>query len=389
MEQNVKSKGVTLADILRMFKGKIVLLVCLTLVAAILGGAVAVLTAVLYGDYGTSVEFYVSPVDDSHSLLPILQSEAFAEKLLLEENGLPEKSICNPADYDAALAAINATKAAREAKYQAKKALDRIPYDLAPIQNHYDHLQSVYHEAFSQLELYKSANSDFIADDENHQQKIKEYEIELKRATEAKENYYSETYAPMIAAKYKAEVAYKEATDALDEARRSEEKLVEKVLSAWRSSDAVQKNLKSIYDGVSFAYATREVKSGSSTSQVENYNFIKVTVFVPNDEEFAAELLGNIKAITPAFVENNIEKLTGEVEVECTLMSTFSDVDDLNGGGMIKNAVTYALVAAVAVFALTCIIIIGKNLIVMIFAADAEEKAESEAEQKDENYTNV
>ena len=32
---------------------------------------------------------------------------------------------------------------------------------------------------------------------------------------------------------------------------------------------------------------------------------------------------------------------------------------------------------------------IGKNLIVMIFAADAEEKAESEAEQKDENYTNV
>ena len=131
------------------------------------------------------------------------------------------------------------------------------------------------------------------------------------------------------------------------------------------------------------------MKSGSSTSQVENYNFIKVTVFVPNDEEFAAELLGNIKAITPAFVENNIEKLTGEVEVECTLMSTFSDVDDLNGGGMIKNAVTYALVAAVAVFALTCIIIIGKNLIVMIFAADAEEKAESEAEQKDENYTNV
>ena len=388
MEQLKQEQGLTLAQILKMFKGKVVLIICLSLVAAILGGAFAVVSSVFSRDYGTSVEFYVSTADSSHTLLSVLQSEAFAEKLLLEDNGLPAKEQCDPADYAAALAAIEATKAARDAKYEAKKALDLIPYKLAPIQQHYDYLNSLYTEARNLLDIYKGANtSDKDILGENHAQKIAEYEAAVAKAAADQESYYTETYFPMIEKKLAAEYDLKSATDALDEALRAEEELVEKVLASWRTQASVQKKLSDIYDGVRFSYALREVRNGNNVSLVENPNFIVATVLVQNDEDFANELLAKIKSISPEIIENNIEQLTGEVDVNCTLMSTFSTVEVVNGGGMIKDAIVYALVAAIAAFALICIVIIGKNLIKMIFASDDD--AEIAEEAKEEEYTNV
>ena len=384
MEQNVKSSGLTLADILRMFRGKVILVVCITLVAAILGGVFGVVSSLFYADYGTSVEFYVSHVDSKHAILPILQSESFAEKLLLDENGLPAKDKCNPADYEAALAAINATKAAREAKYDAKKALDRLPLELAAAEKTYEVLSTEYLAAETRLGLYTGEQAEDIVKDEGHKQKIKECEDALQKIAEIKDDFLSKTYYPLLEKKSRVELAFKDATDALNDARRNEEELVGKVLSDWRSSAAVQESLKKIHDSVSFSYGT-----GEGATPAENYNFIVVTVLVPSDEDYAANLLGKIKSIAPDFIENNIEDLTGEVEVDCTLMSTFSAVGDLNDSGIVKTALIYALVAAVAIFALTCIVIIGINLVKKIFAVDDEQKAESETKQEDKTYTNV
>jgi len=210
---------------------------------------------------------------------------------------------------------------------------------------------------------------------------IEKYEKDLENAKVARDDYYDNFYAPKISEKHNAEAALDEAIENLTLRRAEEAELVEKVLAAWRKQSGVKEQLAKIRDSVSFKYATREVATGATTTTVENNSFLLVSVSVPNDEEFANDLLGKIKEITPEYVEKNIEKLTGKVEVECSLMSTFSGVGNLNSSGLIKNIVLYALVLGIAMFALLCLIIIGGNFLKPIFGK--KNNAKEEAEEKE------
>ncbi len=392
MEQTTKDQGISIADILRMFRGKLVMIICITLAAAILGGAFAVVSTLFSRSYGAEVSFYISPVDDSNSLLPLVQSEAFAEKLLLDENGLPDKELCDPEDYEAALAAVIAAKEARDAKYQAQKVFDMIPYSLAPIQEKYTNLKNHYNEIYSLLNMYKGANSDTIAGDETHAEKIAYYEKELEKAAAERNAYYESTYAPAVASKLEAEKKLAEATELVNKTRKAEDELVEKVLAPWRELDGVKEELADVYESLRYNYSVREIKSGSSKSEVENINFLVITVDVTGDEEFAALILERVKAVAPAFIEKNIEKFTDEIDVECTLISPFSEITDTSEKSFLKEGLTYAIVAAVAAFAIVCVIIVAINLAKRFGIFDNKNalvEQKEEAEESSDVYANT
>ena len=123
--QNQKNE-LDLIDLLKVLLSKIKLIVCIALIATFIGGALgAIITLLGKRDFGTQVEFYITRGASDSQILHLLASERFAEKLLLDENGLPENT--SGAEYDAAIAAKEAADAAVEALAEAKKIAKSVP----------------------------------------------------------------------------------------------------------------------------------------------------------------------------------------------------------------------------------------------------------------------
>ena len=183
--QNQK-KELDLIDLLKVLLSKIKLIVCIALIAAFVGSALgAVITLIGKRDFGTQVEFYMSSGDPDSRVLHLLASERFAEKLLLDENGLPKNM--PGADYDAALKAKKEADAAEEALIEAKKTAKQAPRELAVVQKTYEEKSRAYEDIYNLLSVYQGAG-DKIAETPEHAEKIKNYEALVEAAKIEKEN---------------------------------------------------------------------------------------------------------------------------------------------------------------------------------------------------------
>ena len=375
MEQNVQRNNTTLSgwEIFNMLRKKLVLIICITVAAAILGAAATTLYILTFGNFGTEVSFHVSPADNSQSLLSLLKSESFSEKLLLDENGLPPRAECNAADYDAALASIVAVNAARERKQEAKEILNMIPYSFALIQEKYNELSKEYSENYNLLDTYKSA---YDGSHETHAEKIKEYEQKLAEAAAAKHAYEQSTYNPALQEKLQAEKEMAESTLALKEARELSNELIEKVLEPWRENKDVKKKVALIQNGVSFEYEKMTVPANSSVQEADNYAFLTISVSIPKNEEFAIEVVEKIKSNTPQFVEQTIERFTGTTKAICTIISPYSSVDNMDAKGLVLKVGLIGAAAGIVALAGTCFVIVLVNMTKVYISTDKKDEDE-------------
>ena len=377
MEQNDNKKNsvLTVVDIAKLFRGKLKLLICLALAAFILGGALGVGMSFLDRSYTTDITFYLEPGDKSQALLPLLQSESFAEKLLLEENGLPKKEDCNAQDYANALAAIEEYNAAREQRKQLRRELDLIPYSVTPIETKYNSLKTSYTEIYELLNTYKLAPSDEVAKDETHAEKIAEYEAALAIAKAELDAYKAEVYDPAIANKYATEEEYAKTKRLLIDARDKAEEACEKVLSVWREDIEVQRLVAIITESISFKY-TKIVDSSDVKDTVENQNcsFLVISVDI-DDPELANTLIDKIKSVTPYFAETNVERLSDISEAKCSLISPFASINDYHISHIVKDAAKYAIISAVAAVAVACIVIVVVGILPEELRSEKKQKS--------------
>jgi len=366
MDQNkieATKPEITFVDILKMFRGKLKLLICVTLIFAVLGAGAGVFASYLTTPYGAEITFYLLPGESSQALLPILKSDAFAEKLLLDENGLPPRAECDPTQYDEALKAVEAENAARAERLRLYREVSAYPYSLAIIQGEYDKLNSERVRINDLLKMYKSAQ-DAIASQPDHLEKIAEYEQELAQAEAAWKKYKTEVYDPAIAKSVALEEEYFLARRALTDVRKAADIAVERVVSVWREKKEVQELVATIQKSVTYEYI-KIIDDDKAEETVENQNtsFLVISVAVPRDEETAQEIVDMIKARTPLFVEKEVERLTGAAEAQCTLTSTFVEATEKSELSLIKGVVFGGAIGAILSFALVCAFIIAKNFI--------------------------
>ena len=149
----------TFADVIKMFRGKMKILICVVLIAAALGAAAGAAVSFFSVSYEGSVEFYISPTDNSNRLVQFLNSDSFAEKLLLDEYGLPLDADKSSQDYLDAKAAIIAADEAREIRQELVKEHDKHYYKVSVITNEYNKLEKEYNKIFNELSIYKNAES--------------------------------------------------------------------------------------------------------------------------------------------------------------------------------------------------------------------------------------
>lgn len=125
MEERIGVKDeITLSELFRILWRRVVILILACSIGLVAGGVFGVLKTWNVHYYGTTVEFYVNPIKSAEadaetgsqygiygaynkpvmeSMVELLNSEVFAETLLLDENGMPAKGIS--AEIDALIEA--------------------------------------------------------------------------------------------------------------------------------------------------------------------------------------------------------------------------------------------------------------------------------------------
>ena len=341
-----------LIDLLKMLLSKVKLIIMLTLVAAVAGGSFGfAFTLIGTHNFGTTVEFYITPNAPDSRILHLLSSERFAEKLLLDKNGLPEGA--SGADYEAALAAKLRSDEANKALDAAKEASRSAPRELASAQKNYEEKQKAYQDLYDLLSIYQSA-SDEIAKQPEHIEKMKQYEKEVEAAQaekKAAEKTYYDANQNNLEANHNLEAAKEAATDA----RKEADDLSENVLKVWREQSQNKKKIALINDSLSYEYVQdKNVKSSDGA----NTQFLIVSISVKKDEQLAKQLLANICEKLPVYVEENTDTAETVEETDCILISTAAEIEDLGKSSLVKQVVKYTLISAITTLAATCIIII-------------------------------
>ena len=346
---------IDLLDILKILFSKAKLLICITLLAAIVGGLLGG-AVTLFGksDYGTTVEFYITPNSTDSNVLHLLASERFAEKLLLDENGLPENR--SGEQYEAALAAKLESDAAAKALVEAKKLSKEAPRTLAIAQKTYEEKQKAYEDAYNLLNIYKGATSDKIAEDAEHIQKMKQYEADLETARlekkQAEEDYYTASQLAL-----EATHNLESAKEAAASAKQTADEMAEDILEQWREEEKNKKKISLINESISYKYIDVET-ADKSTGETTNRQFLIVSIEVEKDEALAKRLLANMRDKLPTFVVENTETSDDAPETVCTLISTAAEIENLSKNSLVKEIVKFALITSFMALAVSCITVV-------------------------------
>ncbi len=343
-----------LIDLLKILFSKIKIIICIALIAAFVGGALgAVITLLGKRDFGTQVEFYISSGDPGSQVLHLLASERFAEKLLLDENGLPANM---PGEaYNAALKAKQEADAAAEALIEAKKAAKEAPKELAVAQKTYEEKARAYDDLYNLLSVYQSAG-DKVAENPEHAEKTKKYEVLAEAAKVEKETAEKAYYAASqksLAATHTLEKAKENVT----KTKQEYEDLAESILEEWRSQGDNKKKISKINESVQYKYIDVE-SSDKSSGEKSARQFLVASISVSKDEALAKTLLDNLCEKLPAYVEENTDTSDSDLEANCILISTAAEIEDLAKDSLLKEVIKYAAIATIGALAITCIVVL-------------------------------
>ena len=367
MNENNKSQEISFFDLCKALfkKGKIIIAVTLALLI-VCGAGGALLAFVANRNYGTRAEFYIYSDKANNYILSLIQSDSFAEALLLDENGLPAED----KDTEEYAKALDAKKAIEDKELdleELEEQLEEYPLELTKLQKKLSEAQAKYDDVYKLLNMYKQTDMEFMdaAAKAAHAVQIATFEASLTEARAAKEeaqNKYNEKYDESKSLERTIADAKKEIVKLEKEA----DEAAAGILAAFRKRGDNEGKIEKIKESVTYEYADGE----NNISQALLY----VNIAVEKDEEFAQFLLEQISARLVDFVE---EETPEAHAASCEYISTFSAVDKIEEKNMIAEAVKLAIVGAAAGF-------VGTSCIVLLAYAfaDVKKKAE-EKEEKD------
>ena len=312
----------------------------------------------VYGAYGKNV---------LNNMVELLESEAFAEKLLLDENGLPaaermEKltphytnKYANDAeklekalkDIDT-LTTLVATAKVEVDKYNAKyaemnTALTELNVANEVLAEHTATLNVLWAEALSKYPALPSKpeeNNSLITDTEL-QTKIN---VAIKAVHDAN--------ATALKLQQKHDSLYKE----VKVLATSADKAKEPALELWRVLDPTYTtDLNNIVYSSSFSYydETADVEADDLAR-----SFIYVNISVLNNQKYAEDLRLLLIEAVPEYIVDKMPIPSGYDGTNCIRISRTDEVHLTNSGVVTKTAAKYGLLLALASFVVVCVIII-------------------------------
>ena len=381
----------SLKEIFKTLIPKIKVIIAIVIIGAVLGGCVGVASSYAGAYFGTTLEFYINPKRGDNmggetsqygvygaygmhvmdNITKLLNSDSFAEELLLGENGLPiETMLAKESDRTAidakiaeAIGPINETEAARIALEEAEETLAEKKLEYANATSLASKLNSNY------LSLISSTNP-------------KEEEVaEAKRLSE-------EASTAEKQAKYDQEAAEQDAKLKKSEYQSKQKVSLEKieaVLTLWRKTDTYKTYLEIMKSSAKYSYYREdEIQVGTSAEALAK-SFIYVDLKATQDEVTAQFVYNRINEVLPRYVQENMAIPAGYIGTNCVKITRLDGIKAVSMTQIIISGVKVAAICGVLAFVLAAgWIVVSKYSKAWYSSIKAEIAEESSNGKKDE-----
>ncbi len=341
----MEEKTITLAEIIKILVGGGKKILCFTLAALIIAGALGAIFAP-GKTYGTELDFYVSSATVDSRMLSLLKSKLFAEKLLLDSNGLTGDK--GSQEYISALAAKKAYEAKVTEKEKMTEQLETLPLEEAAALSDFQAKEATFNAIRDTYLLIESTATEEVKNDlkaqmQNAHEAMQAAEaVHTTKATELKEARNTIRTIEFDIKNLKEDMNAKYDT----------------ALASWRQSEDTKKQIEILLDSISY--------DGDSA-------FIEVEVAIKGDESLATSVVDHIIKLLPDFVVENVTHLPESDEIpECQLADTIYEVEQINKFNRVFGALKYGLIVGACVFVLACFAVIGIALLKMSFEQEKE-----------------
>ena len=393
----------SLISFLKIFKGKLKMLVAIGLIAALLGGTIGALTVTVgKKTYGNLLAFYFpTPEQTGYStVIPLLESDLFTENILIgtkevevtDAEGksiqvkIPDLPYTSDEENEVAKYEAEKIKLAEDIK-NYKNALNSLPLEIENLKSQLEAATGAYNPLKEELTELWTVYSDKLSTDALA--KINTLESSEEYVT-AKNNFLNAQKAhgeKVIEHATASENLFK-AEQARDEAVEKSNEIIDVLRAEWRK-DPVNKELVEDFQ----EYVTYSFTKDGSPLQINNQlkedtsgKVLYIDVRVPENIALADKVISNILNDIADFVISNTTPVEKNDQIECMRISS-GEAKDINEDSLIKTILIYALIFFAAIEFITCLGIVCSYLKRTFFPAP-EKAVAADGDDDKENSDN-
>ena len=394
----------SLVSFLKIFKGKLKMLVAIGLISAILGGTIgALVVTVGKKTYGNLLAFYFpTPEQTGYStVIPLLESDLFTENVLIgtktveitDADGkkinvkIPDLPYSETEEREIAKCEAEKLKLTESIK-SYKNALKALPLEIdnlkaqldaansayTPFKDEYNRLWTVYSEGLSSTAYEKitalESSDEYVAAKNNFNNAQKAHDTKVIEQTTISEELY------------KAEKAITEFTEKSNE-------IINTLRDEWRKNPENKELVEDFHEYVTYSFTKDGSPLEINTQGKEDTSgkFLYVNVRIPEDMALADKVITNILDDMSEFVISNTTPVEKNDQIECMRISS-GVAKDVNEDSLIVTALIYALIFFVAIEALACVLIVCSYIKRTFFPA-TEKAAIADGDESKENADNA
>lgn len=377
MEQNNSSPAIDLSfySLVKIFKGKLKMLIAIAVVSTMLGGTIGALTVTMAKKtYGNTLTYYFPTKELSGyaDILPLLESNMFTENILIgtktvsftdAENNTTDIKIPDlpyTPEEESELAEYEYKKLtfSKKAK-ELKDELKEIPFELNILKAELDGVTVTYEDLTELLKTYTNTPAEqFVV---NNQETIAAIESELKTVREEK-HLSEEAYNTCLNRQHEAEQELFEAEKEVEIATKESDKILSTLRNEWRSVDKNKRDIELIQNNVTYSFTkdTGVILPPTSTEEVDN-KFLYIFVEIPENQKLASKIIKNIESELPDFVISNTTPAEKNDDIKCLKISA-GEAKNLNDGKIISSIIKFAVIFLVAFEAIAFIAVIASHV---------------------------
>ena len=380
MEEKMQEKlqtqdEISLMDIVRLFIRKLKIIILVALVALIAGAAFGY--SQTYGRYyyGTNkaITIFINPQKEVDSLdsnqgifgsysettmetlIKQLSSEKFAERLMLDDDGLPYDEMItkirnNTSNKNAEAIANELTQKIATARAELlsigvlESKLEKIDMDVAKARSNAYTAQQTVNNAWADLGRTGTPT------------KI------VNPVTEAESNYNQawESYYDLKLVYEELSRQQTDANSAVRVAKNAQYKLSEEILETWRKNyPGYSGSLSQYRSAVTYSY---RLPSEGKDVKSNNHIYISIEKSGSDDaatKKFAVDLLDKIIKYVPSYIEEILPPPSNSfVKTSCEITTTTHAIQPRNQNVAKNTAIKYAIILTAIAVVVTCVVII-------------------------------
>ncbi|MBE6533798.1 MAG: hypothetical protein E7678_02345 [Ruminococcaceae bacterium] len=381
----------TFVSFLKIFKGKLKMLLAVALISTILGGTIGALVfTVGKKTYGNMLAFYLpTPELTGYSaVIPLLESDLFTEKILIGTktvNGVKIPDLPYSAEEETLIIEYESKKLkATEDIKVLKSRLKTLPSEIDNLRAQYEAARSTYSPFKEERDKLWTVYDDKLAADAKARLDALEANPEYKKAKaefDAAQKIYNDTVIQQAEATEKL----LNAENTLTEVTEKSDVIVNKLSSEWKKDSKNKKLVDSFHKHVTYSF-TKDGKPLDNINQTipdTSGKFLYINVEIPEDKDLANKIITNILSEISEFVISNMTPVEKSDHIECLCISS-GEARDVNDDTLLISIGKFSLIF-LAIFEVLAILAILASHFKKIFFPTPEPTVDCIEEGNKEN----